>query len=64
MTVLSKLWDIENGICVKELVENFEIVTSIRSGRHNDLISCSDDGQIKVWNLETGRCINTIICDE
>ena len=54
------VWDIESGICLLTLKGHASTITAIKvtpDGRH--LVSGSQDGTVKIWNLKEGASIRT-----
>lgn len=54
-----RVWDVENGHCIRTLKDHKGEVKSICAMRRAQLASGSADTHVKVWNLETGKCVNT-----
>jgi len=55
-----KLWDIDTNECIKTYEGHSKLVSCVKKGPGNIIISGDVDGQIKVWNMETCECIKTI----
>jgi WD40 repeat protein len=56
---LVKIWNISNGLCVKCLDDHSYSVLDLalfKSHEYHKLISCSDDLDIRMWNLITYEC--------
>jgi striatin 1/3/4 len=54
--------DINSGKIIKSIVAHSDAVTSlcIRSNENNELISISNDGSIRIWDIRKYKCINDI----
>ena len=50
----------ESGECVKTLQEHSECVFRLQALESGELISCSRDKTIKIWDLNEGSCIITL----
>ena len=49
------------GELIISLNEHSDLINSIQfDEKSNKLISASNDSTIKIWNLETGECLNTV----
>eukprot|EP00483_Globobulimina_turgida_P011199 UN11220 len=58
-----KIWNFEDEFrCEKTLNGHDHAVTGVAFLRHNDnlILSCSRDGTVKIWELESGYCTNTL----
>lgn len=56
-----RLWDLENGACLRVLSEQRSAVMSVAMSADGQLgVSGSWDGSIWVWDLETGACLWTL----
>jgi WD40 repeat protein len=63
-----KVWNVDTGSsswkkCIKTLHGHTKGVTAlacINDDRQNLVISGGEDGEVKIWCLETGRCLRTI----
>ena len=50
---------------IRTLVGHTNFVGSIRlNSQNNTLVSCSYDGTIKTWHLNTSECLNTILVEK
>ena len=56
-----KLWDLENGYCVKTYLGHADSVCDIKIMKNGNLASCSSDKTVKVWNLAENQCLDTLI---
>ncbi len=54
-----KIWDCQNGICLKKLIGHTGIVTSVVANR-DTIISGSGDCTVKIWDKNSGQCIKTL----
>jgi WD40 repeat protein len=55
-----KLWDADNGACLRTCKGHKETVYSVqfsRDGRH--VLSASKDHTLRLWEVETGECLQT-----
>jgi WD40 repeat protein len=55
------VWDLVNGICLYTLQGHSGGVTTAnvtQDGRH--VISGSEDGSVRVWNMQSGDCIQVL----
>eukprot|EP01035_Chromulina_nebulosa_P027861 gene27861-36695_t len=65
-SMLMKIWDITSCACVGQIKYNPDIISNDRisflmqliDGR---LVSVSWQGKINIWNLDTGKCVKTIL---
>jgi WD40 repeat protein len=56
-----KVWDLNQGICLKALMEHNHWINSlIFIERDNSLVSGSQDNFIKIWEVNGFQCIKTI----
>jgi WD40 repeat protein len=56
-----KVWDLDQGICLKTLTEHKHCINSlIFIERHNTLVSASYDEPIKIWEVNDFHCLKTI----
>ena len=55
-----KLWDVDEGTCLKTFKGHKGVVTCLVSISENSFASSSGDGTIKVWDVSTGKCTKTI----
>jgi WD40 repeat protein len=56
-----KIWDLNQGICLKTLMEHSHWITSlIFIERDNSLVSGSNDKSIKIWEVNDFQCLKTI----
>lgn len=46
--------------CTKTLTGHTDSVKALVINHRNELVSGSCDGTIKIWNLETGECVETL----
>ncbi|KAI8322302.1 WD40 repeat-like protein [Martensiomyces pterosporus] len=54
-----KVWDIDRGYCTHNFKGHGGLITSVKFHPSKDklcLVSASDDGAIRVWNLKTRKC--------
>ena len=59
-----KLWNIDDGSCVKTLVGHANVVRSLAFSPQGDyLASVSEDETIILWVVKTGECLKTLRCD-
>ena len=56
-----KIWNVENGVCVKILKGHSNAIRRLHVLESGELVSCSEDKTIKLWNVETGDCILTLL---
>ena len=54
-----KIWDLEEGTCLKTLRGHTGAVVCLVLTEGGQLISGSYDKTIKIWDLTTGTCLNT-----
>ena len=55
--------NIETGKCVQVLKGHAAEIWDLQltaSGKNNEIVSCSEDRKIKVWNSDTGECMRTL----
>ena len=53
-----RMWDIENGQCVKTLVGHTNVVDAVSVTPDGRVaVSGSDDKTLRVWDLDTGQCL-------
>ena len=55
-----KIWNIENGECIRTLTGHSNWVISVELISQNRLASGSLDNTIKIWNIDNGECIRTL----
>lgn len=56
-----RIWDIDKKLSTKELTGHtwtVEFIVMSKDGQY--LISTSTDGTLKLWNINTGKCIRTV----
>lgn len=53
-----KIWDLLSNSCTKTLIGHHKGILELAKITNEAIASCSTDG-IKVWNLDTGNCIQT-----
>jgi WD40 repeat protein len=58
-----KLWDVDDYNMIRELVGHFNSIICFELTFDRNLLSGSNDKQMKLWNLDTGECLKTIIFD-
>ena len=51
----------ESGECVKTLQGHLSLVCRLDQLESDELVSCSLDCAIKIWNLTKGICIQTLL---
>ena len=56
-----KIWNMDNGECIRTLTGHSKGVTSIELISSNRLASASMDNTIKIWNIASGAVIRTLI---
>ena len=57
-----KIWNTESGICLRSLLGRFSYVYELQQLQSGELISRSNDGTIRVWDLnKEGHCIKTLL---
>jgi len=54
---LIKIWNVEEGVCVKNLEEGFRVQEVILSLDGKRLASVGDYGEVKIRDVKTGDCI-------
>lgn len=57
-----RIWDINNGECLRLLFHNNEIVSSVSFGR-NYMLTASEENRIILWNLDDFSVIVNFIFD-
>ena len=55
-----QLWDLVTGKCFKILPGHERSVRALDFDFRGRLISCEEDGSIKIWNTNSGNCLTTI----
>lgn len=56
-----RVWDVELGRCVRELIGHHYHITTVRfNSKGNLLISGSADEAIRVWDVLRGKCLKTL----
>ena len=55
-----KLWNLEDGTCVRTFQGHTEYVYCIRANADGKVISGSSDKSVKIWDLNSGKCVQTI----
>ena len=56
-----KIWDVESEECLQTLLNaHLSSIRGLASLPNGNLVSCSDDKTIKVWDLNRGACIKTL----
>ena len=55
-----KIWNFENGYCIKTLYDHQSWVTCLLIISNNKFISGSCDKTIKIWDFNSYECLNTI----
>jgi WD40 repeat protein len=55
-----KIWDLEDGHCLKTLNDHQHIVNCILIIPGDKFISGSDDETIKIWDINSYECLNTL----
>jgi WD40 repeat protein len=58
------VFDGESGERIKVLNVHEGAITALLVSKAGYLISSAEDEKIKVWKLESGECVNTLVCDE
>ena len=58
-----KLWDVDEFKKIRELVGHTNSIMCLELNLDGNLLSGSNDKLMKLWNLETGVCLKTIIFD-
>ena len=57
----AKLWDMNTNTCVKTLKGHDHTISCISFFSNNEqLITCSRDQTIKLWEVGTGYCVRTL----
>ena len=51
----------DSGLCVKTLEGHSSCVWRFQELESGELISCSHDHSIKIWDLKKGSCLKTLI---
>ena len=47
--------------CLKTFVGHTNLVCSVKFLNENQIVTCSDDKTIKIWDIATGECIKTFL---
>ena len=55
-----RAWDLGSGALLKEFDGHNDITTTLKKDPQGCLISTSLDGSLKIWNIQTGECQQTI----
>ncbi len=55
-----RLWSVHTGTCVKTLVGHTAAITQIAILGRDLIASASEDGGIRMWNTEDGKCLWTM----
>ncbi len=52
-----KLLDMNTSECLKTFEGHTDWVLCVKLVNENQIVSCSEDKTIKIWDIETGDCI-------
>jgi len=55
-----KIWNLNNGFCIKTLLGHDSAVLSLVKINENIIASGSNDKTIKIWDISTGKCSKTL----
>ena len=58
-----KVWNLDTFECIKELEGHTEVVSYLELTKDSKLLSCSADKTVKLWQIETGEELKSIIFD-
>ena len=58
-----KIWDLQTLKCIQTLDGHSNLICSLESITNEFLLSCSEDQSVKLWNVNTGECLNSIDFD-
>ena len=47
--------------CLKIFVGHSGVVCNVKFLNENQIVTCSDDKTIKIWDIATGECIKTFL---
>ena len=53
------MWDVETGAC-KHTLMGHQSLTSGMELRNNTLVSGNADSTVKVWDITSGQCLQTL----
>ena len=59
-----KVWDVKKGYCIHTLHgpnKHMSAVTSLQF-TDNFVVTSSDDGSVKLWDIKTGLFIRDLVC--
>lgn len=58
---LMRLWDVENGKCLKTLVDNDNppVSSAVFTANSKYILTTTLDNRIRLWSPSTGKCIRT-----
>ncbi|VWU48305.1 U5 snrnp-specific protein, putative [Hepatocystis sp. ex Piliocolobus tephrosceles] len=54
------LWDVENGQRIRTFKGHNGIINGLDIVNHNLFVTCSDDGNINMWDFRNKKCVKTI----
>jgi WD40 repeat protein len=52
-----KIWDCVNFSLVRIIIGHEQKINDVKYVSDNRLVSCSDDNTVRLWNYETGECV-------
>ena len=55
-----KIWDINNGRCIKTLSGHTNYVRALALLPNGSLVNCSQDKSVKIWDLQQSICTKTL----
>ncbi|MGH2415958.1 MAG: pentapeptide repeat-containing protein, partial [Microcystaceae cyanobacterium] len=55
-----RLWDVENGQCLKILEGHTSLISSVAFSADGQTLASCEEQKIKLWNLNTGECYRTL----
>ena len=58
------MWNLETGVCTQKFLEHRGDVNRIITVSRHQIASCSTDSKIKIWDLNSGKCVHTLSGDQ